>query len=32
MDTLEFVSSTGDRIIVALTDEERRQIERAAPP
>ena len=25
-DTLEFVSSAGDRIIVALTDEERRQI------
>jgi hypothetical protein len=28
-DTLEFVSSVGDRIIVALTDEERRQLERA---
>jgi hypothetical protein len=25
-DTLEFVSSAGDRIIVALTDEERREI------
>ena len=25
-DTLEFVSSAGDRIIVALTDKERRQI------
>jgi hypothetical protein len=25
-DTLEFVSSAGDRIIVALTNEERRQI------
>ena len=25
-DTLEFVSNAGDRIIVALTDEERRQI------
>jgi mannitol-1-phosphate/altronate dehydrogenase len=30
-DTLEFVSSAGDRIVIALTDEERRQIERAAP-
>ena len=28
-DTLEFVSSVGDRIVVALTDEERRQLERA---
>jgi hypothetical protein len=28
-DTLEFVSSVGDRVIVALTDEERRQLERA---
>ena len=28
-DTLEFVSSVGDRIIVALTDEERRQLGRA---
>jgi hypothetical protein len=28
-DTLEFVSSVGDRIVVALTDEERRQIERS---
>ena len=28
-DTLEFVSSAGDRIVVALTDEERRQLERA---
>jgi hypothetical protein len=27
-DTLEFVSSVGDRIVVALTDEERLQIER----
>ncbi len=30
--TLEFVSSAGDRIIVALTEEDRRQLERAAPP
>ncbi len=30
--TLEFVSSAGDRIIVALTEEERRQLERAVPP
>ena len=29
-DTLEFVSSVGDRIVVALTAEERRQLERAA--
>ncbi len=29
-DTLEFVSSVGDRIVVALTDGERRQLERAA--
>ena len=28
-DTLEFVSSVGDRIIVALSDEERRQMGRA---
>jgi hypothetical protein len=28
-DTLEFVSSVGDRVIVALTDDERRQLERA---
>ena len=28
-DTHEFVSSVGDRIVVALTDEERRQIEHA---
>ena len=28
-DTLEFVSSVGDRVIIALTDEERRQLERA---
>jgi hypothetical protein len=28
-DTLEFVSSVGDRIVIALTDEERRQLERA---
>ena len=28
-DTLEFLSSVGDRVIVALTDEERRQLERA---
>ena len=28
-DMLEFVSSVGDRILVALTDEERRQLERA---
>jgi hypothetical protein len=28
-DTLEFVSSVGDRIVVALTDEERLQIERS---
>jgi hypothetical protein len=28
-DTLEFVSSVGDRIIVALTDEERGQLDRA---
>ena len=28
-DTLEFVSSVGDRIVVALTDEERRQLQRA---
>jgi hypothetical protein len=28
-DTLEFVSSVGDGIVVALTDEERRQLERA---
>ena len=28
-DTLEFVGSVGDRIVVALTDEERRQIERS---
>ena len=28
-DTLEFVSSVGDRIVVALTDEEHRQLERA---
>ena len=28
-DTLEFVSSVGERIVVALTDEERRQLERA---
>jgi hypothetical protein len=28
-DTLEFVSSVGDRIVVALTDDERRQLERA---
>jgi hypothetical protein len=28
-DTLEFVSSVGDRIVVALTDEERRQIEQS---
>ena len=28
-DTLEFVSSAGDRIVVALTDEERRQTERS---
>jgi hypothetical protein len=27
-DTLEFVSSVGDRVTVALTDEERRQLER----
>jgi hypothetical protein len=27
--TLEFVSSVGGRIVVALTDEERRQIERS---
>jgi hypothetical protein len=27
-DTLEFVSSVGDRVIVALTDEERRQLQR----
>ena len=27
-DTLEFVSSVGDRIVVALTDEERRQLQR----
>ena len=27
-DTLEFVSSVGDRIIVVLTDEERGQLER----
>ena len=31
-DMLEFVSSAGDRIIVALTEEERRQLERAVPP
>jgi hypothetical protein len=30
-DTLEFVSSAGDRIVIVLTDEERRRIERAAP-
>ena len=29
-DTLEFVSSVGDRIVVALTDEERLQIECSA--
>ena len=28
-DTLEFVTNVGDRIVVELTDEERRQIERA---
>jgi len=28
-DTLEFVSNVGDRIVVALTDEEHRQLERA---
>jgi hypothetical protein len=28
-DTLEFVTNVGDCIVVALTDEERRQIERA---
>ena len=28
-DKLEFVSSVGDRIVVVLTDEERRQLERA---
>jgi hypothetical protein len=28
-DTLEFVSTVGDRITVALTDEERRQLERS---
>jgi mannitol-1-phosphate/altronate dehydrogenase len=28
-DTLEFVNSVGDRIVIALTDEERRQLERA---
>ena len=27
-ETLEFISSAGDRIVVALTDEERRQLER----
>ena len=30
-DTLEFVSSVGDRIVVALTDEERRQADDAHP-
>jgi hypothetical protein len=29
-DTLEFVSSVGDRIVVALTDEEHRQLGRAS--
>ena len=29
-DTVVFVSSVGDRIVVALTDEERRQLERAS--
>ena len=28
-ETLEFISSAGDRIVVALTDEERRQLERS---
>ena len=28
-ESLEFVSSVGDRIVVALTDEEHRQLERA---
>jgi hypothetical protein len=28
-DKLEFVSSTGDRVVVALNDDERRQLERA---
>ena len=28
-DTLEFVRSVGDHIVVALTDEERRQLQRA---
>ena len=28
-ETLEFISSAGDRIVVALTDEERLQIERS---
>jgi hypothetical protein len=28
-DALEFVSNDGDRIVVALTDEEHRQLERA---
>ena len=29
-DTLEFVSSVGDRVIVSLTDEERTQLEQAS--
>ena len=29
-DTLEFVSSAGDRVSVVLTDDERRQLERAS--
>jgi hypothetical protein len=28
-DTLEFVSSVGDRVVVSLTDEERTQLEQA---
>ena len=28
-DTLEFVSSNGDRVVVTLNDDERRQLERA---
>jgi hypothetical protein len=31
-DALEFVSNDGDRIVVALTDEEHRQLERAGAP